>query len=156
VLLGGGSRGGSGFPNETGAVGWVLKRFLSDTPPARQLLSAAEEAKSKAVAERDRLTRELGEARERIKGLEAEQKELLRIKEVSTKAVELEKSHRLMLERVRSLEVDVGRLGGENEELKRHADYQYLLSGAGVLLFGLLTGSVLARRRRSSSMGSLG
>ena len=148
---------------DKGTEGWVLTRFLSDEPAAKDRL---------AVAQRD-----LATARDRISDLEAAntklqddltatRSELADLKsdheQVSTQYADLQKSAANVVEirdqntslrqRLIDRERQVDELTTNNRSLASRSNQNWFIVGAGVLLGGIVVGLVapsLRRKRRS-------
>ena len=148
---------------DQGTEGWILTRFLTAEPIARDRLAAAE--------------RNLSTARERVTGLEAEtaqlsrdlaatkteleqartshgtaSRELADIRAASANVVEIRDRNTSLQQRVIQLERQVEELTAENERLARRSNQNWFVVGAAVLLAGIVIGLVapsLRRKRRS-------
>ncbi len=146
-----------------GTEGWILTRFLTSEPIARERL---------AVAERD-----LGSARSRVDDLEAQvatlssqlretktdleqtrgthgevSKELNDIRVAAANVVEIRDQNQTLRERLSRSDDQVQKLTVENEALAARSNQSWFLVGAGVLLGGIVLGLVapsLRRKRRS-------
>lgn len=148
---------------DQGTEGWILTRFLTAEPIARERLAATE--------------RNLSAARERVTGLEAQTAELSRdlaatkteleqartshgnvsreladIRTASANVVEIRDRNTSLQQRVIALERQVEELTANNERLARRSNQNWFVVGAAVLLAGIVLGLVapsLRRKRRS-------
>ena len=148
---------------DQGTEGWILTRFLTAEPIARERLAVTE--------------RNLSAARERVTGLEAEtaalsrdltatrseleqartshgtvSRELADIRTASANVVEIRDRNTSLQQRVIQLERQVEELTAENERLARRSNQNWFVVGAAVLLAGIVMGLVapsLRRKRRS-------
>lgn len=137
-----------------GSEGWVLHRFLSNNPPAKQQLADAKLLAQQAVAERDKMAKELAEIQNRMGSQESLEAELVRVKRISKNALKLEQENRTLARKTSKLEKDLRRVSDDKRILERQSDTLLFLSGAVVLILGVVSGAVMARRRRST-YGSL-
>lgn len=143
--------------------GWVLTQYLTPEPIARDKLAAAERELNGArgrIAELEMRLAALAEDAELVSDMleQSESRnaelaaELADIRRASANAVAL-RDRNVDLERaLAEREQDVQRLERENETLSSDALTRWFLSGAGVLLGGIVLGLVLPslRRRRRS------
>ena len=148
---------------DQGTEGWILTRFLTAEPIARERLAVTE--------------RNLSAARERVTGLETQAAELSRdlaatkseleqartshgtvsreladIRTASANVVEIRDRNTSLQQRVIGLERQVEELTAENERLARRSNQNWFVVGAAVLLAGIVMGLVapsLRRKRRS-------
>jgi SH3 domain protein len=148
---------------DQGTEGWILTRFLTAEPIARERLAVAE--------------RNLSTARERVTGLEAETAELERnlaattaeleqarsnhgtvsreladIRTASANVVQMRDQNTRLQQRVIQLESEVETLTADNGRLTRRSNQNWFVVGAAVLLAGIVIGLVaptLRRKRRS-------
>lgn len=148
---------------DQGTEGWILTRFLTAEPIARERLATTE--------------RNLSAARERVTGLEAQTAELSRdlaatkseleqartshgtvsreladIRTTSANVVEIRDRNTSLQQRAITLERQVEELTAENERLARRSNQNWFVVGAAVLLAGIVLGLVapsLRRKRRS-------
>jgi SH3 domain protein len=148
---------------DQGTEGWILTRFLTAEPIARERLAVTE--------------RNLSAARERVTGLETQTAELSRdlaatkteleqartshgtvsreladIRTASANVVEIRDRNTSLQQRVIALERQVEELTADNERLARRSNQNWFVVGAAVLLGGIVLGLVapsLRRKRRS-------
>lgn len=152
-----------------GTEGWVLTRFLMNEPSARAQLEAAKsraadfEAKHKVLSEQIALiTSEKTELENNSSNLDKSNsqlsKELKRIKATASRAIEMDSENKELRSKVIKLERDNQALGQENETLKDRNARDWFMVGAGVAVFSLLLGLLLARmggRRKASSWDTM-
>ncbi len=142
---------------EGGTTGYVLTRFLTQTPPAAERLAALEARLSELQAENTALNTSLQESQGTIQAASSQQTELeqenekLRkrlawIEENSANVVKIGDENQAMRERLLVLEAEVSRLMQQNHELKTW--YKGQNSGAMILGIGLAIGFVLSLFRR--------
>lgn len=149
-----------------GETGYVLTRFLSNTPAARtriaRMESQVEALKSENKALRAELatalegSSELGQLKRELvaenKALEAE---LARITRVSANAVRISEENEEFRERLLAMQSEVERLRFENKSLQSRRNGMKI--GALILIGGIVLGLLLPmfRRRRKGSWDSL-
>lgn len=159
--------GHSQVQTSQGEIGYVLTRFLSPSPSARNrvrylerqlktlrskpgelqaLLASSQEENQILIGENSRLTNQLANTRS----------ELDKIKEVSKDAVNLSERNVRLEGEVQQLLLQLDDIRIQNETLKDNANYVRNLTTAGILLLGLFLGWVLSRsgRQRRDSWGS--
>ena len=160
------SNGWSRVRTSGGKVGFVLSRFLSDSPSARDQVARYKREAGELKEENAALKKELSQALEGSselgklkKDLVRENKELkqklARIKNASENAIRISEENQEFREQILSLESEVERLSHENKSLQSRREGMKI--GAMVLVVGILIGLVLPlfRRRSRSSWDSL-
>lgn len=148
---------------DNGAEGWILTRFLTPEPIARERLAVAE--------------RNLAAARERVAALEAEtaqlkseleatraaleetqeehgtvSRELADLRNAAANVVEIRDQNRQLRERFVERDRQVEELSADNQRLVARDRQNWFVVGAAVLLAGIVIGLVapsLRRRRRT-------
>jgi SH3 domain protein len=138
----------------SGSEGWVLRRLISPDMPPQVQLDTIRETLRRAEEERSRLRTENEELRKRVGSQEKLEAELARIRKISQNALEIERENEALSQKVRNQEQEMKQLSDDNRILERQTDTSFFLAGSAVLVIGMITGAVLARRRRSS-FGSL-
>ena len=151
-----------------GTEGWVLNQYLVKTPIARQRLVMAEQKLARLEAENQRLNDELkalgsekGKLSGDYRGLQKENKklsdELTRLRRVAAKPLKLENENQRLKKELLELENAHELLEQENQVLSDASDRDWFLTGAGVVVLGILLGLIVPRLRprRKSSWNSL-
>ncbi len=147
-----------------GTEGWVLSRYLTDEPIARDQLEKARKQLERYRASNRKLKQQVTELRQKTSELEAERDrlsrenkqlaaELERLKAVAAKPILLEKQNQELKQQNVSLEKELQLLQQENQVLQNSSQRDWFIAGAGVLLGGMLLGLILPRlrwRRKSS------
>lgn len=143
---------------EGGTQGWVLSRYLMDTPSARERLEAAENAVEPLQTENRTLREEI----ERLQAARQEaltefaqirsenqrlSREMAEIRRTAANAIAIDTQNRELQEQVVNLESTVRVLQQENQMLSDRTAQARFLMGAGVLFFGMVIGLVLPRMR---------
>jgi SH3 domain protein len=150
-----------------GEEGYVLTRFLSDTPAARDRLAAAQRRAARLEEANAELKQELVQALDGSEELgrlkqdlvaenESLRNEVAEIREASANAVRISEENREFRQRLLALQSESEQLRHENKALKSRREGMKV--GALVLAAGILIGLILPLfrgRRRSSSWDSL-
>jgi SH3 domain protein len=148
---------------DQGTEGWILTRFLTSEPIARERLavternlSAARERVTGLEAETAALSRELTATRSELEQARTSHgtvsRELADIRSASSNVVEIRDRNTSLQQRVLQLERQVEELTADNERLARRSNQNWFVVGAAVLLAGIVMGLVapsLRRKRRS-------
>ena len=151
----------SGFSlarTQGGTEGWVLTRFLTSLPSARQRLEIANNKIKQ-------LDKELSELRSEAKisnsersslsktssNLEKENtkltKELTQIKEISRNAISLSEDNKNLREKLIRIETDLQAMEQHNSILKDRSSRDWFITGTFVTIFGILIGLLVPRMR---------
>lgn len=150
-----------------GKEGWMLKRFLSDKPPLKEVVASlrTEKAKMKqrknevvqkleevsstlarTETERDSILAERDQIRTDYQTLQQDTADVIQIKNDLLKTAE---ENELLVEKLASVEQ-------ERNSLKKEYAIKWFLAGGGVLLLGMLIGRMSSQsRKRKSSLLSL-
>ena len=148
---------------DQGTEGWILTRFLTAEPIARERLAVAERSLSGAreqVAglqeQTAELTRELSAARTELTQVRSSHgevsQELAEIRAAAANVVEIRDQNTRLQQRVLQLEGEVENLTANNTRLAGRSNQNWFVVGAAVLLGGIVIGLVapsLRRKRRS-------
>ncbi len=127
-----------------GTEGWMLSRYLTDSPVGAEALVAARQR----VDQLSRENRELIEERNRLMSEgDSIAGELARLKDLSANAISLEESNQRLQVALKRSEKTIEDLRAENARLGSTSRRDWFLSGAGVLVAGLLFGLILPRIR---------
>lgn len=146
-----------------GTEGWILSRYLSPQPIARERLAAAErdlgsarERVRELEAEVDALSEELGLVRGELETAKSANSEVTRelrdIRDASANAIALREQNEELRRRVAASDQQISRLSMENRELQSDGRQGWFMVGAGVLFGGILIGLIapsFKRKRRS-------
>lgn len=143
---------------QDGKTGWMLSRYLSETPIARLRLADAEKQLTQLAEENVRLKEEkqvLSQSKvqteQALSRLDEEQTklkdELSDLSKLAARPQEVEAKNRELQQRISALEAEARRLREENQSLQAGEDQAWFLAGAGVLLGGFLLGVIVPRIR---------
>jgi len=141
-----------------GVEGWVLSRYLSEEPIARDQLEKARKQLERYRTSNGKLRQQLAELRKKAGELEAERNrlqreneklaaELTHLKQVAAKPILLEQQNQELKQQNVSLEKELQLLQQENQVLQNSSQRDWFIAGAGVLLGGMLLGLILPRLR---------
>jgi SH3 domain protein len=149
-------------------VGWILSRYLTGQPSARDQLSQAKAQVERMEAQVREMEVALAGTREEntsLSGsrnsLEAEvtrlSGELERIRAVSSGALRLEATNRQLQEQLAQANQRADTLESKNRMLSDSSRRDWFLAGAGTIVLGLILGLILPRLRfrRKSKWGDL-
>lgn len=164
--LGQPSNGWTRVRSAAGQTGYVLTRFISDQPAARDRVADLEQQVANWRSDNADLKKKLAEAThgshalgELKRDLAAQNKQLksqlAHIRETSADAIRIGKENEKYRQQLMNLRSDVDRLKHENQALRSHRGGMTI--GALILFGGILLGLMLPlfRRRRNSNWDSL-
>ncbi len=147
-----------------GTEGWVLSQYLTKAPIARDRLAQAERRLERQKADKQQLQKSLAELRQEKSTLEqSEQRlvtetaklkdELAHLRQVAEQPIELDRKNRDLKQQLQALQVEVEQLKSDNAHLQDRTQREWFITGAGVLLGGILLGLVLPLLRRKKKSG---
>ena len=141
-----------------GVEGWVLTRYLMDQPSARSQLASANKKMASLEDENKTLKSKLNDVSGDKNSLDKDKRELQaknskleadldHIRKTAANAIAIEsEKERLTLEKNR-LETQLQTVQQENHSLKDRSDREWFVSGAGVVIVGILIGLILPKIR---------
>ena len=132
-----------------GIEGWVVSRYLTETPIARERLetanrqlSGARETLSSLRSKLEEVTEERNALRKSEGSLEAKagrlSQELQEIKTVAADALNLSRRNEELQNENQKLRNDLEVLTAEKERLETNKDSDFMLLGAGLVLLGII------------------
>jgi SH3 domain protein len=141
-----------------GTEGWVLTRYLMNEPAAREQLATLTSQLSSEASRGSSLNAQLGTIRteydnatRRIETLEREkselEEELAEIKRTSANVLSINNQNKQLREQLAAEEIRVATLEQENRELTSQTTRYWFMSGALVLVVGMVLGLWLPRIR---------
>jgi len=144
--------------NSEGVEGWVLSRYLSPQPIAREKLAAAQSRLKRLKDQNSKLKQELTALQKSSRDLEAERTALLsktestdaeleRLNQVAAQPILLNNQNQQLKQQNVSLEKELQLVQQENQSLKDRSQREWFIAGAGVLLGGMLLGLVVPKLR---------
>jgi SH3 domain protein len=168
LMLGSGTRlevleqdaetGYSRVRTEGGTEGWVLTRYLMNERSAREQLSSLTSQLTSANTRGSSLDSQLGAikgeydaANRRISELErqkaAVEEELAEIKRTAANVLSINEQNESLMDQLTAAQIRADTLEQENRELASQTTRYWFMSGALVLLFGIILGIWLPRIR---------
>ena len=146
-----------------GKEGWMLKRFLSDEPPLRDVVASLRTEKEKMKQKEIEIAQKLDEVSATLTRTETELNSVIaerdkirtdytalrqdteNVVQIKNDLLKTAQENELLVQKLASVEQ-------ENNSLKKDNAIKWFLSGGGVLLVGMLIGmrSGKSRRRKSS------
>ena len=152
---------------EGGQQGYVLSRFLDESPSARERLLTLETSyqslQTQSEDQRrtiDELTASLDQERADAlalkEALTSSDNELESLKVTASSAIEIEQQNQQLLSDLETLQAQVQQLSKDNADLSDSTEIDWFVQGGGVSLFAFLIGILITRIRwrRSDSWGS--
>jgi SH3 domain protein len=141
-----------------GTEGWVLSRYLMNEPSAREQLrrltgelSEAADAGSSLSSQLNSVKGQYATASNRISTLEREKKalqeDLADIKRTAANVLSIDTQNKDLREQLATTEIEVGTLEQRNRELSAQSTRQWFMTGAMVLVIGIILGIWLPRIR---------
>jgi SH3 domain protein len=143
---------------EDGTEGWVRTQYLTDEPIAADKLTSVE-AKLAKLKETDKLLREeLGSLKKAKGKLDAQHaklksehttatQELTHLNEVAARPKQLETENRDLRKRFEQISDELVLVKQENQVLKDRSERNWFITGAAVLIIGMIIGLVIPKFR---------
>lgn len=149
---------------EDGTTGWVLSRFLTNEPVAREKLAEIERRmedtrqKSALVEEKLLGLNELEASLERVNAENEQlQTELERLEAVASDSLKITADNKVLSQNLENSRAEQRTLIEENERLSDASTQNWFLIGAGVIILGMLIGLTIPnirwKKKRSSMSG---
>jgi SH3 domain protein len=151
-----------------GVEGWVLTRYLSNSPSARDQLEASQQRVANLELEISKYKEEIAALSNQNSDVDTQNlslreksqrlsKELDDLRRTASNAVALENENRQLKEKLQQIDHKNQSLVLENNALKDNSTRSWFLVGAAVLFSGILLGLILPRLRvrKKDSWGSL-
>lgn len=151
-----------------GTEGWVLNQYMTSTPIARHRLAATQKRLVELEAENVRLKEELAAANSKegdisrqyatLKKEDAKlNEELERLRRVAAKPLQLKNENTRLKKELLDIENEHELVQQENQMLRDSGEREWFLTGAGVIILGIILGLIAPslRPRKKSSWGSL-
>ncbi len=137
-----------------GKTGWVLKRFLMDSPSARSRLNEVQ-AREEKLAEQQLEIQELRTAASdsesasiTMQEVNRELKsELERVNAIAADTLAINEKNKSLASALKQAEAKQASLQVENERLSNNTEQAWFLRGAGVILLGMFLGLMIPKLR---------
>jgi SH3 domain protein len=152
----------------SGIEGWVLSQHLTDKPLAKHILADTAEKLTQARATNKQLQEQISQLRDSYNKLNENyrtldkakgeiEEELAHIRSVAAHPLQLSNEKQQLSLQTESLEDQVNSLTSELNKLRDNTHKQWFLTGAAVVLLGILIGLTIPklRRRRSSDWSNI-
>ncbi len=152
---------------EGGQQGYVLSRFLDESPSARERLSTLETTYQSLQTQSEDQRRTIDELTESLdqeradalslkEALTSSDDELETLKVTAASTIEIEQQNQQLLSDVETLQAQVQQLSKENADLSDSTEIDWFVKGGGVSLIAFLVGILITRIRwrKSDSWGS--
>ena len=154
----------------SGKEGWVLSQYLTAAPVARTQLESIRKKMTRLEESNKQLKQELADLKSQSsktstenstleKTLAETSAELQHIKEISSRALQLDKENKRLGLQVAELKNEYNLSKTENKALKDRTDREWFIKGAivviGSILFGIILTRIRWQKRRSSWDSSL-
>ena len=141
-----------------GTEGWVLTRYLMDEPSAREQLETLTQQLTSANADGASMGSQLSAIRDEydsanatIRQLESDNAELQsQIEEISSKAANtlaIDRQNQELQQKLTDAEIQVNVLEQEKDRLAGQSSRNWFMTGAAVLIVGVLLGLILPRMK---------
>ncbi|MDH5230341.1 MAG: TIGR04211 family SH3 domain-containing protein [Gammaproteobacteria bacterium] len=143
---------------DEGLEGWVRDKYLSPDPVAADLLEKANQKIDKLVGENETLKQrvsvlrqELKEANKQVSSLDKANTQLektnAKISDVAARPMEIEQLNRELGTRNEIIEKEILELREINQKLEKGTTRKWFMTGAGVIVLGLVIGLIIPRIR---------
>lgn len=143
-----------------GVEGWVLSRFLSDTPVARTQLDQAQQDVTEMKAKYDQMSAELTTYKENNTRLNQSEQglmnktqtlnvELEKLRKIAARPMQLEAENDKLRNELVKTEAEMRLIKQEYQTLQDNSEQEWFLIGAGVLFGGMILGLIFPKLRSS-------
>ncbi len=141
-----------------GVEGWVLSRFLINTPVARTLLAEAQQNVAQMKEKYDAMESELStikNERDILSSSEAKllsnketlNVELAKLQKIAARPMELEAENDKLRHKLVEIEAENRLIKQEYQTLEDNSDQEWFMTGAGVLFGGMILGLIFPKLR---------
>jgi SH3 domain protein len=143
----------------SGIDGWVLSQHITDKPLAKHLLANTKEKLSQLQAKNTQLQEQINQLRDSYNKLKEDyrildkakvemEQELAHIRDVAAQPLQLSNEKEQLSLQTETLETQVNSLKHELTSLRDNTHKQWFLTGAAVVLLGILIGLTIPKLRR--------
>ena len=141
-----------------GVEGWVLSRFLINTPVARTLLSKAQQDVTQMKEKYDAMVTELSTVKAERDTLSSSENKLLtnkdklnielaKLKKIAARPMQLEAENDQLRNDLVKIEAENRLIKQEYQTLEDDSDQEWFMTGAGVLFGGMILGLIFPKLR---------
>jgi len=149
----------------SGVVGWVLTRFLINTPVAREQLAKAQQDVAQMKTKYDSMSSELSTIKNERDTLDSSEKSLLenkeklnielaKLKKIAARPMQLEAENDQLRNELVKIETEMRLLKQEYQTLEDNSDQEWFMTGAGVLFGGMILGLIFPKLRSGQKKAS--
>lgn len=142
-----------------GKEGWIVKRFLSKEPPLDKIVASLRtenetlkqkeiEASQKFDAVNETLAQTTRELDATIAERDQIQADFLKLQHDTEDVVLIKKNLEKTLKDYRQLSATMSVIQQENDTIKDDLAFKWFLAGGGVLVFGMIIGSIFTKSRK--------
>ncbi len=142
-----------------GKEGWIVKRFLSKEPPLDKIVASLRtenetlkqkeiEASQKFDAVNETLAQTTQELDATIAERDQIQADFLKLQHDTEDVVLIKKNLEKTLKDYRQLSATMSVIQQENDTIKDDLAFKWFLAGGGVLVFGMIIGSIFTKSRK--------
>ncbi len=134
-----------------GVEGWVLSRFLSKTPAAKNLVAKAQKDVAEMKQKYEVMKSELENLKQERDSLSRSEKDLLankeltRLRKIAARPMQLEEENNQLRNELVKIEAENHLLKQEYQTLEDNTDQEWFITGAGVLFGGMLLGLIFPK-----------
>jgi SH3 domain protein len=139
-----------------GLEGWLQSQYLMDTPAAKNQLKTTQQQLIKLQASNKQLKTELNKLKQAKKSVEGElskvssnnsglSKELVEIKNLSSRSIELNRDNNRLLQENEVLKNELDVIKADNQRLNDKADNDAFMNGAFAVLIGVMITLLIPR-----------
>jgi SH3 domain protein len=144
---------------ENGTEGWVLKRYLTDSPIAEHRLDEADKTIAALKKDKQKLQEQLQQLNETFAKLKANHREMdkekthlesemAEMRKVAAEPLAISNANRTLMEQSAELENQVQELQDKLLAVQDDSTKQWFLTGAAVVLLGIFIGLTIPKLRR--------
>lgn len=148
-----------------GVEGWVLNRFLIDTPVAKDQLAKAQQDVAEMKTKFDAMSNEIIMVKNERDTLSSSEKSLLenkeklnieltRLKKIAARPMQLEAENDQLRNELVKIEAEMRLLKQEYQTLDDNSDKEWFMTGAGVLFGGMILGLIFPKLRSGQKKAS--
>lgn len=141
-----------------GVEGWVLTRFLIDTPVAREQLAKAIQDVAEMKEQYESMKTELSTIKNERDTLSSSEQallknksklntELAKLKKIAARPMQLEAENDQLRNDLLKIEAEMRLLKQEYQTLEDNSDQEWFMTGAGVLFGGMILGLIFPKLR---------
>ena len=143
-----------------GVEGWVLSRFLIDTPVARTQLAKAQQDVAEMKVKYDEMSVELTTLKQEYSQLNQSEQalknntqslnvELEKLRKIAARPMQLEAENDKLRNELVKTEAEMRLVKQEYQTLQDNSEQEWFLTGAGVLFGGMILGLIFPKLRSS-------